>query len=82
MASFQYIDGVREPTARRICKWSFGDYFYKLEKNDDIRTFDVYLHNDIDGVKVDMELIKLFNAEWGSQYRILLLGNVKEVQIR
>lgn len=66
---FNYISGVNINTARRIAKYEFGAFLWKVIKNDAERTFDVYLKEGADPDK-----IVYFRNYWGKAYKIYIMS--------
>jgi len=46
---FTYANGLTIASARKICKFYFGDFFFKAEKNDKNLRFDIYVKNKVKG---------------------------------
>lgn len=85
---FYYIDAVTPSVATRICTYIFQDRFDRLEKNEEKRTYDVFLikptpkedtaeaetkaMQDLDYLKED---IQDFQDYWGKGYQFYFSAN-------
>jgi len=67
---FTYANGLTIAIARKLCKFYFGDFFFKAEKNEKKLRFDIYLKNKVKGengevlVIEDFADIDYFNEFW------------------
>jgi hypothetical protein len=67
---FTYANGLTIAIARKLCKFYFGDFFFKAEKNEKQLRFDIYLKNRVKGENgevlqiEDFADIDYFNQFW------------------
>ena len=75
--AFNYVDGTKIPTARKIIEFFFQDLYDRVEKNDEERTFDVFIvkPKEESELEVVKEEIQDFIDFWGSQYRFFFTAN-------
>lgn len=68
---FYYIDAVTISVAKRILKFYFESYFVEAIKNDENRTYDVYLvkPKNEDDLKYLKDDIQYFVDFWGAGYK-------------
>ena len=68
-SKFFYASGLNMSTAKRLCKWYFNDFFFKLSQNNKERRYECYLKDKIgtnDGtIYISKEDIQDFQKEWG-----------------
>lgn len=85
---FYYIDAITPSVATRLCKYIFQESFDRLEKNDNNRTYDVFLikpkslddsaesetkaMQSLDYLKED---IQDFQDYWGKGYQFFFSAN-------
>lgn len=67
---FHYVNGLTIHTARRMCKFEFGDdMVFKIVKNSKEKTFDIFLMEGVDENKV-----KDFRRFWGKNLRVFVIN--------
>lgn len=67
-ANMNYIDGIPAFTARKICKFAFSQYFFRLQVDHINKRFHVYLYEG-----VDSEVVSYFQKFFGNRYIITIL---------
>lgn len=79
-AKFYYSQGFTQSTAKKICIYFLGDYFFKLESNHKERRYECFIKNKIiqNGVEVKapLEEIKDFQKYWNIYCIILDTTNL------
>jgi hypothetical protein len=78
---FYYSQGFTQATAKRICQYFLGDYFFKLQSNHKTRTYDCFIKNKImsEGniILVDKSEIAEFQKFWSINCIILDVTNIE-----
>lgn len=57
---FVYANGYNISQARKLCKFYFGDFFFKAEKNDNKLRFDIYILDKVSGENGEILTIEEF----------------------
>lgn len=65
---FNYLSGINAATAKKIAKYTFRDYFFRIIKNNKNLTYDIYIYTG-----VDSEIIEDFKNFWGKSFRIFFM---------
>ncbi len=58
------VDGLRPSTARRILKYAFNEYFFKLQVDQEEKEFKVWMMSKVDGVNIDREDLLYFKEHF------------------
>ena len=58
------VDGIRPSIARRILKYAFNDYFFKLKVDQKESEFKMWMMSTVDGVPIDKEDLKYFKGHF------------------
>ena len=71
---FNYIDGITIATCRRICRYAFGkERLFKVEKNFQEYTYDIYLRKLVQNDEVDKDTLEYFQEFWGNRWRVFIV---------
>lgn len=86
--AFTYANGYNISQSRRLARFYFGDFLYRVVKNDEKRRFDIYLEDKvITGKKANRKVLLLdeelnvnyFRDYWNSDnIEMLTTANKKE----
>jgi len=77
---FYYSQGFTQSTAKKICQYFFGDYFFKIVSNHKERRYDCFLKNKIvvEGKEdiINKDEIREFQNYWNINCIILDTTNI------
>lgn len=66
---FNYIDGIPLFTARKFARFAFADDFISMEKNLDLKSYDVYVREG-----VDEDMLEYYKEFFGPSYRVFIIS--------
>ena len=55
-----YVDGITPYTMRRILRYAFNGYFFKLQLDQESREFKIWMLNKVNDEKLDTDDLKYF----------------------
>jgi hypothetical protein len=70
MAKFLYANGMNKFSAARVCKYIFGDFFKKVEVDEDLRMFNIMIYEKIESANgEELLFVNFFDSNYRERFK-------------